>query len=856
MDEKETAQEIASTTLSNQQSADSNENTLNNIHPKIESLSASNKDIESMETSIHDQTFHDMTNGMSDLSMNNTTQPNRPNSMRYRPHSTHPSQYFQQYYPSNMTSPDSQAQLVAFTPPLMSIQFSNQESQIYPRNNYPQRSHMSNRSNEQTYYSSAKKKSETKVPQPQYYVDSFASNFSDKPSSTSNNSNKPKAKHVTFQESETITGSSRLSSDSIPFSPSTPIYQPTHHFYQHHYPNQQYSYNNFYPYHSGMMTNSRYATGSRRMNMMSATYGWPPRLYNPHQQASYVQPSYQQHQQQKQLYDPNKPKSSSTCESQHSSKVIRNITPKHRKKPKQTDSNETSTVSTPESIPSHPFTILRKPSADTELPPISLTEEPPTSLSIEDPSNTSSEKEQIISSSSQTNAIPSIASHILLSILQSPNCISTLNEFAQQNNLTLNYEHSSVSPSIFTCTVTINSRQFPSSSPCSTKNEAQKLACDQALRILYRESRTQEQTQPEFSNKHDYIAHRSLTKFQDLNVNELLLGRKTLACMLMVIDGQFEQASVISIGTGNSCLDETNLSYADDGKVLHDCHAEILARRGLIRFLFEQIKQCKDNQSSIFQYDSTIDKYQLQENITFHMYISSLPCGNAALTSFSNSIRYKQGQIEGTILASTSPIKYPIKSCSDKISRWSILGIQGGLLIYFLTKPIYLETITIACDTTFDRNHVKYSLSEHLNEHFSSLPSPFLFHIPDIDCPKTKSFQYERRVAKLQTNAFAWNITQPDRTELLEPMTGKLKIDRSISSLSKYNFFVDFTNYFQTTLSQDAGLSYKTYQQAKQLNKTYLRVKDLLSTAFQTESTDANVSWLSKSDQLEQFSIE
>jgi hypothetical protein len=157
------------------------------------------------------------------------------------------------------------------------------------------------------------------------------------------------------------------------------------------------------------------------------------------------------------------------------------------------------------------------------------------------------------------------------------------------------------------------------------------------------------------------------------------------------------------------------------------------------------------------------------------MYISSLPCGNASLNIPSNSIRYKQGQTEGTLIASTSSIKYPIKSCSDKIYRWNILGIQGGLLINLLTKPIYLQTITIACETTFDRNRVNYILCERFKEHFHSLPSPFLFHTPDIDCPETKSFQQERQVAKLQTNAFAWNITQPSKTELLEPMTGKLK---------------------------------------------------------------------------------
>ena len=35
-------------------------------------------------------------------------------------------------------------------------------------------------------------------------------------------------------------------------------------------------------------------------------------------------------------------------------------------------------------------------------------------------------------------------------------------------------------------------------------------------------------------------------------------------------------------------------------------------------------------------------------------------------------------------------------SCSDKICRWNVLGIQGALIMHFLKAPIYLESITIA----------------------------------------------------------------------------------------------------------------------------------------------------------------
>jgi hypothetical protein len=122
---------------------------------------------------------------------------NRPNANRSRPNSSIP--YRNQLasssqFTSPTNQPDAQAQLVAFTPPLMSIQLPYQETQLHQRNYHSPRTYMQNRQASLPL----KSKSETTVSQPEYYVDSFQSNFSDKPSSNSNN--KAKTKHVTFQE--------------------------------------------------------------------------------------------------------------------------------------------------------------------------------------------------------------------------------------------------------------------------------------------------------------------------------------------------------------------------------------------------------------------------------------------------------------------------------------------------------------------------------------------------------------------------------------------------------------------------------------------------------------------------------
>ncbi|KAF0908464.1 hypothetical protein E2562_025429 [Oryza meyeriana var. granulata] len=69
-------------------------------------------------------------------------------------------------------------------------------------------------------------------------------------------------------------------------------------------------------------------------------------------------------------------------------------------------------------------------------------------------------------------------------------------------------------------------------------------------------------------------------------------------------------------------------------------------------------------------------------------------------------------------------------SCFDKITRWSVVGIQGALLSYIL-EPLYLSTITIGQSPTgalegFSvENNIKKVLDARLSPLSSKLPSPF-----------------------------------------------------------------------------------------------------------------------------------
>ena len=49
-----------------------------------------------------------------------------------------------------------------------------------------------------------------------------------------------------------------------------------------------------------------------------------------------------------------------------------------------------------------------------------------------------------------------------------------------------------------------------------------------------------------------------------------------------------KEAQVICVSTGTKCINGEYMS--DRGLALNDCHAEIVARRSLIRFLYSQLE--------------------------------------------------------------------------------------------------------------------------------------------------------------------------------------------------------------------------------------------------------------------------
>ena len=130
----------------------------------------------------------------------------------------------------------------------------------------------------------------------------------------------------------------------------------------------------------------------------------------------------------------------------------------------------------------------------------------------------------------------------------------------------------------------------------------------------------------------DRIAACIHEKFLQLTQSDVRLQRrKVLAGIVLIRDFDLEAMEVICITTGTKCIAGDRLTLT--GQSLNDCHAEIIARRCLIRYCYQQLHLLSEDEhsQSIFEKIPDTHRYQLKSSITFHLYISTSPCGDGRL---------------------------------------------------------------------------------------------------------------------------------------------------------------------------------------------------------------------------------
>ncbi|XP_037937105.1 double-stranded RNA-specific editase Adar-like isoform X2 [Teleopsis dalmanni] len=439
----------------------------------------------------------------------------------------------------------------------------------------------------------------------------------------------------------------------------------------------------------------------------------------------------------------------------------------------------------------------------------------------------------------------------------------------------------------FKMTVTVNNSKFDGTGPSKklAKNAAAKAALASLCDISYSPMMHPQKNAPlpiddktssmELPQIHaDTIGRLVLEKFMEvIKGQESYSRRKVLAGIVMTENLNFNEAKVISVSTGTKCVSGEHMSVS--GAVLNDSHAEIVSRRCLMKYLYAQLElQCTQTTAnqSIFVRNQENGQYpyKLKSGVHFHLYINTAPCGDARIFSphendtgvDKHPNRKARGQLrtkiesgEGTIPVKSSDgiqtwdgvlqgQRLLTMSCSDKIARWNIVGIQGSLLSSII-EPIYLHSIVLG--SLLHPEHMYRAVCGRIEKSIQGLPPPYHLNKPRLALVTSAE---PRNQAKAPNFGINWTIGDTE-VEVVNSLTGKT-VNNQVSRITKQMYFMKY-GYLMKNLPgiQNRKIT-ALYGETKNRVKDYQIAKRELFAAFRREDLG---NWLNKPIEQDEFAL-
>ncbi|XP_017878781.1 tRNA-specific adenosine deaminase 1, partial [Ceratina calcarata] len=268
----------------------------------------------------------------------------------------------------------------------------------------------------------------------------------------------------------------------------------------------------------------------------------------------------------------------------------------------------------------------------------------------------------------------------------------------------------------------------------------------------------------------DRVAQLCLEKYKKLGKNGKPSDKEWTVLSGIVLKKGDNSLSLVALATGTKCLGEVDLMNTklyEEGSRLSDSHAEVLVRRALLRYLYEQIHLLLSGaRSDVF---IMIDKkIRLNPDVSFHFFTSQTPCGDCSIFLKEDFCEHRAPPIKirkcdydnGEIVKLISDkkdiyrtgakcvkaeehqdphlpgVNYhvlgPLRtkpgrgnptlslSCSDKMAKWNILGMQGSLLS-ILIPPIKIESVIVGGASPFSLQAMERGLFQRFNKSICKL---------------------------------------------------------------------------------------------------------------------------------------
>ncbi|XP_050409742.1 double-stranded RNA-specific adenosine deaminase isoform X2 [Patella vulgata] len=447
--------------------------------------------------------------------------------------------------------------------------------------------------------------------------------------------------------------------------------------------------------------------------------------------------------------------------------------------------------------------------------------------------------------------------------------VSVLMEHGQTREVTVDFtECTRTGPahnSRFHTAALVNGKRFAEGHGTSKKN-AKKIAAELALDRLYKvasrnlkdanqiaaenvELSEEEGEQPEPLSPAQKIKAMAKGVFELAEETQMIYfcKEKVVAAFLMERNGQ---QTVVALGTGNRSVLYQNLK--SDGTCIIQAHAEIVARRAFVRFLYNELDRFVEGEKNPIFTRSNSGKLSLVDGVKFHLYISRPPCGDASAfpTIGSKDVRSKALRKQGvlrTLVAdgegaiptdSVLPAghngeeRLRVMTCSDKICRWNVVGVQGALLSHIM-EPIYLSSVVIGSYSGDQKEHVPRAVFGRLKTGAldEKIYNPYMVNSPSLYYPEDHDLD-NYALNKSRQYSVIWTIGD-EGVEVIDGIFGT-KIsgptDMPYSAISKKHFFTLFHQICTKFGRRD--LLGKSYLQIKDKASEYRRNQDVLYQHF------------------------